>query len=248
MLAVVSVFAVVVVSMLITRIATMALVITGMSQEGARFQARSALTGTGYTTNEAESMVMHPVRRRIVMVLMLVGSAGIASVAATLILSFAGADRTQAVDRLLVLVAGLLVLLLVMRSRFVERPLDALIRRGLRRWTDLDVRDMHGLLHLASGYVVTELHVDEGDWLAGRCLRAAPLRSEGIAVLGIERRGGGFVSVPTGDTEIRAGDVVIAYGHVEHLSELDRRRAGPDGDRAHERAAERHRAHLAGAV
>jgi len=68
-----TVLVVAVISLLITRVATVAFVLTGMSQEAARFQARSALTGTGFTTTESESVVGHPVRRRIVMALMLLG-------------------------------------------------------------------------------------------------------------------------------------------------------------------------------
>jgi hypothetical protein len=41
-------------SLVITRIATVALAHTGLSSEAARFQARSAFTGTGFTTSEAE--------------------------------------------------------------------------------------------------------------------------------------------------------------------------------------------------
>ncbi len=39
-------------SMLITGLATSALAMTGLSREAARFQARSAFTGTGFTTKE----------------------------------------------------------------------------------------------------------------------------------------------------------------------------------------------------
>lgn len=52
---------------------------TGMSLDHARFQARSAFTGTGSTTSEAEAVVTHPARRRIVMALMLVSGPGAVS-------------------------------------------------------------------------------------------------------------------------------------------------------------------------
>lgn len=41
---------VILVSLLVTRVATAALMLTGRSRDAARFQARSALTGVGYTT------------------------------------------------------------------------------------------------------------------------------------------------------------------------------------------------------
>ena len=84
-----SIFIIIGVSYLIVRIATVALTLTGMDEEKARFQALSAFTGTGFTTTEAEIVVKHPVRRKIVMTLMVLGNAGLASVIASLILSLA---------------------------------------------------------------------------------------------------------------------------------------------------------------
>ena len=70
-------------TLVITRIATVALMVTGLSREAARFQARSALTGVGFTTLESEKVTNHPVRRHIIMILMLTGNVGIVTVLAT---------------------------------------------------------------------------------------------------------------------------------------------------------------------
>ena len=97
MLAIVTLLLVVAFSILVTRTAAVALTHTGLSQEAARFQARSAFTGVGYTTSESETVVNHPVRRRIVMLLMWVGNAGIVTAISTLILSFVNRGDTQGV-------------------------------------------------------------------------------------------------------------------------------------------------------
>lgn len=47
-------------SFLIVRAGAVALMITGMEEKKARFQALSAFSGTGFTTREAESVVNHP--------------------------------------------------------------------------------------------------------------------------------------------------------------------------------------------
>ena len=75
MFAAASLLVVILLALLVMRIATVVLTLTGLSSESARFQVRSALTGVGFTTREAESVVNHPVRRRVVMMLMLIGSA-----------------------------------------------------------------------------------------------------------------------------------------------------------------------------
>jgi len=56
---------------------SIALEATGMERAKSRFQALSALTGSGFTTREAESVVNHPHRRFIISWLMFIGNAGI---------------------------------------------------------------------------------------------------------------------------------------------------------------------------
>lgn len=73
MLSIVSLLIVLTLSILVTRIATVALAHTGLSRESAKFQARSAFTGVGFTTNESEKVVNHPIRRRILLLRMLLG-------------------------------------------------------------------------------------------------------------------------------------------------------------------------------
>ena len=58
---------IVIVSLLIVRIGTNALLLTGMSLQASRFQAASAFFGVGFTTSEAEMVVRHAVRRKIVL-------------------------------------------------------------------------------------------------------------------------------------------------------------------------------------
>src|SRR5690606_36218305 len=108
----------------VTRIAAMALMFTGLSREAANFQARSAFTGVGYTTREAEGMVNHPVRRQIVMHLMLLGNIGVATVVATLMVSFTAAAGTTASQRawsIAFLAAGLFGLWLLFRVDGLKR-------------------------------------------------------------------------------------------------------------------------------
>lgn len=233
------------VSILITRVATIALIHTGLSREAARFQARSAFTGTGFTTNEAEGVVNHPVRRRIVMVLMLLGNAGIVTVVSSLILAFVdlGEGGASLWLKLLFLASGLALLWWAASSAWVDQRLSRLISWALRRYTRLDVRDYASLLHLAGEYQVVELRVDADDWMAGHTLGEMRLREEGVMVLAIVRVDGSYLGVPQRETEVCAGDVLIAYGRVGHLEQLDQRRRGWRGEREHRRAVaeqERH--------
>lgn len=242
MTSVITLLLVIALSLLVSRVATSALALTGLSRESARFQARSALTGVGFTTSEAESVVNHPVRRRILMLLMLVGNAGILTVLATLVITFIQpASEGDWPRRIAVLGIGLGILRAAAASSWVERRLRGVIERALRRFTDLQVRDFENLLHLAEDFSVSELHVEEGDWVEGKDLSTLALRDEGVAVLGIHREDGGYVGAPKGDTTIERGDLVVLYGPGEQLAELDERRPGDEGDEQHREAVERER-------
>jgi hypothetical protein len=226
-----SVVAIVAVSYIVIRVATSALVMTGMAHESARFQARSAFLGVGFTTAEAESIVDHPVRRRIAMWLMWTGNAGIVTVVGGLVISFRGGHAT--LGKLATILAGFVVLALVVRSPFVERPLERLIQRMLHRFGGLDVRDYAGLLHVRGGWTIDELKIEAGDWIAGRSLRDMHLRDEGILVLGIDRADGTYVGTPHGGDVVGADDTLVLYGRRQRIVELDDRRGDAEGERAH---------------
>jgi hypothetical protein len=226
-----SVVAIVFVSFIIIRVATSALVMTGMARESARFQARSAFLGVGFTTAEAESVVDHPVRRRIAMWLMWTGNAGIVTVLGGLIISFGGGHATLA--KLAIVLGGFVMLALIVRTPFVERPLEQLIQRMLGRFGGLDVRDYAGLLHVRRGWTIDELKIEAGDWIAGQSLRALHLRDEGILVLGINRADGTYVGTPHGDDVVCADDTLVLYGRRQRIVELDDRHGGDEGERAH---------------
>lgn len=242
MIGVVTLLCVVTLGLVITRVATVALRTTGLSHDAARFQARSAFSGVGFTTAESEHILNHPARRRIVLTLMLLSGAGVVTTLASLLLSFTGTSGyRQPAARVLALVAGLLVLWLVANSNWVDRHLAGLIERALARWTDLDVRDYERLLHVDGDYSIDEIAVDDGDWLEGHLIRDLHLAQEGVVVLGIRHPDGLYAGAPTGATLVSAGDTVIVYGRSAALDELHDRREGPAGDRAHEQAAAQQR-------
>ena len=237
MAALISVLIAITLSLLVTRIATEALTLTGLSRTSARFQARSAFTGTGFATSESEAIVQHPLRRRIIMWLMFLGNAGFITVISSLVLTFVSTSSTgDSLSRLLYLFIGIGVLWLVATNRAFNRILTRLVRKALRRWTDLDLRDYARLLHLKGKYQVTEIEVNEDNWLANKKLKQLRLADEGIAVLGIERSDRVYIGAPYGNTCIYPGDTLIVYGRKAALIELDVRPQGEEGDRAHQRA------------
>jgi len=120
------------VSFIVVRIGGFALQLTGIEGDVARFQALSAFSGTGFTTTEAERVVRHRTRRRIVTILIILGNAGLVTIIATLVATF-----TQVTDyswffiRLAIIIVAILILYrLVVTSRFGNRIL-VLVRKPL---------------------------------------------------------------------------------------------------------------------
>ena len=227
-------------SLLIVRVGSVALRMTGLSSDVASFQAASAFSGAGYTTEEAERAVSTPGRRTIIKALIRLGSVGLVSVIASLVLSFtAGGENFLS---LAYIVGGVSALVLLARSQWFNRLVTPLIRRVLSRATDLDVRDYTRVLGLQREYGVAEIDVGSGDWLAGETPAELNLAAEGVLLLGI-RRGGTYIGAPGDDTRIKRGDTVVLYGKEARLQELSSRQGGDQ--QAHEDAVTEHEADLA---
>lgn len=233
---------IVLLSLLVNRIASVALTFTGMSKEMARFQARSAFSTCGFTTAESESVVNHPVRRRIIMLLMLMGSVGFVGVVATSLASFSGQQHYNIGFRIGILMAGLAGLWAVSMSKWVDDKLFRVIKLALERFTQLEVHDFVNLLQLGTVYSVTEMKVEEGDWLVGQRLDELRLNDFGINILGIHRADGQYVGTPTAATYVRRGDRLIVYGSRDNVIALDERRGNPEAGEAHRRAVAEQRA------
>jgi hypothetical protein len=226
----VTVLLVIVLSLLITRIATIILTYTGLSRESAKFQARSAFTGAGFTTTESEKVVTHPVRRRVVGMLMLLGNAGIVTVMSGIIVGFVGVkDASDGLKGFLILAVGLLALWGVTSSKWIDSRISMFVEWLLRRYTRLNVQDYAKLLHIHKDYAVTEMAVRKEDWVSGKTLAELALPKEGILVLGIERGGGVYLGLPRSTTRIQAGDTLILYGQTNDIHHLDERKQDVHG-------------------
>ena len=221
------------ISVIVTKVATIALMHTGLSRQSAKFQARSAFTGVGYATQEAENIVNHPVRRKIIMSLMLLGNAGIVSVIAGLLLTLLDnkeANEISLTTRLMLLLGGIIVLAFFFNSKLVNRGLSKLIHYALQRYTTLNIRDYSGLLHLSGEYEISEIFVEENDWLANQSLAKLALPKEGLFILGINRKNGTYLGIPGPDSTICPGDTLVIYGRSSAINRINLRKKGSTGN------------------
>lgn len=245
MIAILTLLIVLTLSLIVTRIGTMVLMVTGLSKESARFQARSAFTGVGFTTTESEAIMKHPVRRRVIMTLMLAGNLGIASVVSTLILSFVStAKAAHWWWNIIFLTLGIIFLLFITINKTFEIWLNKRIYSTLKKYTKLNVKDYVSLLQLQEGYVVTEMLVSSNDWIVGKTILQAALSKEGILILGIQKKDGDYIGAPHANTKVLAGDVLLLYSTTDKISKLDQRRKGKKGEQERKEAVHDHKEEL----
>ncbi|MFD2698770.1 TrkA C-terminal domain-containing protein [Mesonia sediminis] len=235
MIPAISLFVIVSLSALITRIAAIALAHTGLSTEVARFQARSAYTGTGFTTSETEKIMNFPVRRKIIYSLMLIGNAGIVTTMSTLILTFVLPNSTSSLLwGLLIIVVGMAIIWWAVQSPWVDKYLSKVIGKALKKYTKIEVKDYASILHLAEDYRITELRVDDDSWLANKSLNQLALRKEGIIVLGIKHSDGEYLGSPNGSSLVKTGDLLTMYGKEDVFLNLNQRKRNLEGELEHQ--------------
>lgn len=118
------------ISTILVRIASTIMRLTGLPDNVARFQSLSAMTGTGFTTRESELIVNYPIRRRVLMTLMIIGNIGLVSVVSTFVVAFSeiGPERASVVQQVFWFTAALAVNFLVI----VNPVVDGLLCRFLR--------------------------------------------------------------------------------------------------------------------
>ena len=208
-------------SMLFTRLSTGALVATGMPAEMAAFQARSAFTGAGFTTTEAENVVNHPARRRVISTTMFVGNLGVPTLVVTVLLGLLAPGPGQTSTRLLVMVAGLSVVVVLAFSPPVTRYFVDLGRRASQPLIQRAVADSYEPL-LALGPDVRVVALTLVDDVPLRSVRGLQQAMPAVRVLGVRPggRSGEFVTGPPSDVELHAGDQVVVMGHQRELDRL----------------------------
>lgn len=213
---------------------TLALMRTGLSRESASFQAQSAFMGVGFTTAESESVVGHPIRRRIVRLMMVSGYAGITATVSAVVVGVQKGANLVGEFGMIILVVGAVVLLTKIPA--VRAIVDAVLEPVLSRIPALRVVDYENLLQLDDGYAVTEIPMVEGHWGLERSLRQLRLADEGVLVLSISRATGARLSTPSADTSLLVGDRLLCYGRHEAIARLRQRREDAFGERERERA------------
>ena len=189
---------------------------TGLERSKSRFQALSALTGTGFTTSQAEAIVEHPKRRRVAGYLIFIGNTGIAAFIVLLVL-YARSGITAPSMVLVGIVVGVLVLIGLLIWLKVIDGLTGLILRLAGKGQPASSTAVRTLVRQSDDYAVVRLTVAQKSALAGSKLKDSLLEQGTISVLSLERQDG-MVPHPKPDEMISEGDRILCYGKTDEIT------------------------------
>jgi len=209
---------IIIISYCIVRSGAIALEMTGVSIHIARFQALSAFTGTGFTTQETEIIVNHPIRRKIISSLMILGNAGIVSIIGAFIFSFGETGSFNPLFTLIIIIA-VAGLYKVAVHRTVDTKLSETIRQNLRTRLHIEKVLIEEIIHQPEGYGVASVIIAKGSRIAQHTLEDLGLNDSKIIVLSIEREGS-IIPQPVSETQINEDDRLICFGKFDLIRQL----------------------------
>lgn len=226
--------AAIIISYFVVRIGAAAFELTGLDPDQSHFQSLSAFSGTGFTTREAELVVVHKQRRKVASALMILGNAGIVTLMATLVNSM----RPDAPSFVLIpvlsrvlpaiylpyvnLIVVLLVLLLIYRIFRSSRLSSIFMRKIQQKMIDkkfIQPACFEELLLNAKGYGVSQVVLTEKNPLSGKTLAESRLREHDILVLSIER-GDEHILNPASDMRFKPQDKLACFGKIKNIRDV----------------------------
>lgn len=189
--------------------------LTGLSEEKARFQVISLLTGAGFTTKEAELITQHPTRRKLAQFLMVLGYVGFLTAVSFLINILKNSFTMKVVIMLLVFT---IITWIVIRNRLFMSFLDGIIEKMIliRYSKSKSQSKIYKLINRAKGYGVYNIIIDENSSLEGVSLMNSNLKPNSMIILNIDK-GNEFIGFPKRDYILEKGDNILLYGKVEQV-------------------------------
>ncbi len=196
--------------MVIVEIFTIVLMLTGLSHNKSRFQIISMLTGTGYTTQESELIMMDPRRRRYTRFLIVFGYCANVTIVSIFVGSLTQSYSWYEYASAIVIT---IVLLVILKNRRLRRWLDPKIYKLGSRF--VNGRDGNYLIVLESinNQIIGKVKLNKlPESIKDKSVKELNMNNRhGISILAIERNSTTISSVSKDDYLLK-DDLVILYG------------------------------------
>lgn len=218
MMAIITLSLIIFLQLLANRVGAIVLVFTGLPEDVAKFQARSALFGCGFTTAESEEVMSDPVRRKIIYKLMLLGHVGIIATISGAILGVVklGNSEESIIFHCSLFFGSLLIVGLLARSTLFERLVYKAFRLISKRFKLFSSYRMAHLATLPHNHTVMEYAVKAHHHPAP--IKTLKSQESPVTILAIHQSDGSFTSHPAPETEIRGNDTLYLYGAEKEIA------------------------------
>jgi len=200
---------------IIVRAGAVALMLTGISSEKAHFQALSAFTGTGFTTNESERAVSNKIRRRIISFLIIFGNGGLITLFVTATTTFSLSNKDFVFEKVIYLAAGIVLLYFLMKFSPLKNKIDSIIAYFIEKnsWFEDDAT-INEKLHIGDGCIVKRIIVKENSKFIGKTVFQVNQELIKRVIMGIERYEK-WIALPQDDTVLALHDIIVVYGKAK---------------------------------
>jgi len=210
---------VIAIDVFIVKIATIALKMTGLDEKRAYFQALSAFTGTGFTTKDSELVLQNDIRRKIIIILMVFGNAGLVTVITTLVISFGRRNIFPLLGNASIVLLLIFILFKLLSHKGVTKFLNDKIESRLEKRPLFQKRPVEEIMRIAKNYGIAEVTVDSNCHDLNKTLNESSLRENDILVLAIERENS-VIPTPKAVDRILLDDTLICYGNLPNIQKI----------------------------
>lgn len=205
----------IIIFLIIIEVITVLFKLTGLSEEKARFQVISLLTGSGFTTKEAELITQHPSRRRLAQILMIIGYVGFLTGISFLVDII---KKSISYENVTILIIFFTLIYMFFKNKLLLSYFDSFIEKLIlkRQLKTKSPNKMYRLITRAKGYGIFNILIDENSVLVGVALKDSNLKPHHVIILNIDK-GNQFIGFPTRDYVIEKGDNILLYGKVDEV-------------------------------
>ncbi|WP_194192362.1 TrkA C-terminal domain-containing protein [Clostridium chrysemydis] len=190
---------------------------TGLPVQKARFQVISLLSSTGYTTKESETIVQHPVRRKLASWLMIISYVSTATFISFFVRMLS--DSVTSIGFFAVIAFFCIVVFLIYRTDSLEK-IETFFEKVIASsniWKKLNLLHSNAITS-NRGYGVYEVYVSADSFLVGKSIEKSGLKEMEIEVLNIDK-GDDFIKFATADYVFEPLDKLTVYGNIKSIKE-----------------------------
>jgi hypothetical protein len=207
------------ISFLVVRAASIALMMTGMEENRARFQALSAFSGTGFTTRDAEIVVNNPRRRQIIIWLMILGNAGIVTVIVSATSTIISSEGFQLPIVIVVIVVCIFIFYKLMSLRGLTTRWEDFVQRRFFKLHLFRETNVEDLFLISSDYGLVRIIATKDSLILNNSAIEEKVKRQKFIIVGIYR-GNRWISLPEADKIIHEDDRVILYGRLNIIHKI----------------------------